>query len=458
MKKLVIVGLLIAAAGGGWYWQASRVSAQPTIVTQPLTRGSIVEAVSATGTLEAVETVQIGTQVSGIVSRLYADFNSIVKKGQLLAKLDPQLIQTQIEQQEANVARAAADVERLKVNLADSRQKLERSQALASKGLIPQSDLDAATLDVRNFEAQVRSADAGVTQARAQLNNSRVSLRYTTITSPIDGIVISRNVDQGQTVAASMNAPTLYVIANDLTRMQVVASIDESDVGRIRPGQAVSFQVDAFPSDAFSGTVSQVRLQPSVVQNVVTYSAVISAANGELKLKPGMTANVTVEVARRDNVLRVPNAALRFRPTPAMFAALQQAAPEDGRPAAGSAPRAVPAVDTTAGASAISLRKASATSIDSLFPPLSVEDVKGSAWALTNNQLERVSLRLGISDGTFTEVLNDGDVTADARVVTSIATTARTQSGPASGGTSPLLGSQPRPRPAPAGPASGGRL
>ena len=330
MKKLILFVVVLALAGGGFYYYKVKTSkVEPTVMTQPLSRGDVVETVGATGTLEAVETVDVGTQVSGVVRELHADFNTIVKKGQIIAKLDPQLIETQIEQQTANVRRAEADLDRLKVALADAKQKLDRAQQMSKKQLIPQTELETAEVNVRSAEAQIKSSEASLTQAQAQLNNQKVNLAYTTIVAPIDGIVISRNVDQGQTVAASMNAPTLYVIAADLTKMQVLANIDEADVGRMRPGQRVTFRVDAFPTDTFVGEVEQVRLQPAVVQNVVTYSTVIAVPNLELKLKPGMTAQVNIEIARRNNVLRIPNAATRFRPTPEMFQVLNQAVPPE---------------------------------------------------------------------------------------------------------------------------------
>src|SRR5688572_26116407 len=330
MKKLILFVVVVALIGGGYYWYRVRnARPEPTVMTQPLSRGDVVDSVGATGTLEAVETVEIGTQVSGVVQELHADFNSIVKKGQVIARLDPQLIQTQIEQQTANVQRAEADLARLEVALADAKQKLDRAQQMSAKQLIPKTDLETAEVNVRSAEAQIKSSEASLTQARAQLNNQKVNLAYTTIVAPIDGIIISRNVDQGQTVQSSMNAPTLYVIAADLTKMQVLANIDEADVGRMRPGQRVTFRVDAFPTDTFVGSVAQVRLQPAVVQNVVTYSTVISVPNPELKLKPGMTANVNIEIARRNGVLRVPNAATRFRPTTEMFQVLNQAVPPE---------------------------------------------------------------------------------------------------------------------------------
>jgi HlyD family secretion protein len=330
MKKLILIVLVLVVVGvglGAYYMR--RNGPEPQITTVQMSRGDIVDTVGATGTLEAVTTVEVGTQVSGVVEDLYADFNSIVRKGQIIAKLDPSLIQTQIEQNSANVIRAQADLDRFRVALADAQVKLNRAKELTARNLIPRTELETADVNVKSAEAQIRSSQAALTQARANLNQQTVNLQHTVIKAPIDGIVISRNVDPGQTVAASMSAPTLYVIAADLTQMQVLANIDEADVGRMRPGQTVRFRVDAYPTDEFIGSVQQVRLQPAVVQNVVTYSTVISVPNPELKLKPGMTANVNIEVARRNNVLRVPNAALRFRPTEAIFAALNQPVPPE---------------------------------------------------------------------------------------------------------------------------------
>jgi HlyD family secretion protein len=257
----------------------------------------------------------------------------------VLARLDPSLFQTQIEQARANLIRAQADVERLKVSLDDSRVKLNRARELSGRQLLPRSDLDSAEVTVRAAEAQLKSAEAQVTQAQASLNQNEVNLQNTVIVAPIDGLVISRSVDVGQTVAASMQAPTLFLLAADLTKMQVVANLDESDVGRIRPKQRVTFRVDAYPSDDFIGTVSQVRLEPKVQQNVVTYATVIDVPNNELKLKPGMTANVNIEIARSANVLRVPSAALRFRPTNDIYTALGQTPPSPGGRGDGPAPR-----------------------------------------------------------------------------------------------------------------------
>ncbi len=332
MRKilLLLVAAIIVGGGAYGYYRYTQKAVPPTITTARVTQGDLAETVGATGALQAVTTVQVGTQVSGTIQELNADFNSLVRKGQVLARLDPSLIQSQIEQARANLIRAEADLERLRVSLDDARTKLARAKELSEKKLIAQTELEAAEVAVRSAEAQLRSQEAGVTQSQASLRQNQVNLAHTVIESPIDGLVISRNVDVGQTVAASMSAPTLFVLAADLTKMQVLASLDESDVGRIRPGQTVRFRVDAYPTDEFTGSVTQVRLQPTTIQNVVTYQTVIDVPNPELKLKPGMTANVNIEIARRSNVLRVPNAALRFRPTAEIFAALGQTPPPGG--------------------------------------------------------------------------------------------------------------------------------
>jgi len=344
MKKLVPLVVLLAVAGGGgyWYYRYEKKPAPPTVTTAAITRGDIVETVGATGTLQAVTTVQVGSQVSGNISYLGADYNSLVKKGQVLARLDPSLFEAQTQQSRANLAQARAnnakaqsDLERNRVQLIDAQQKFNRAKELSARSLLPQSDLDSAKIAVDTAQATVQSqqstviqTQAAISQAEAAVNQNQVNLEHTVITAPIDGLVISRSVDVGQTVAASMQAPTLFVLAADLTKMQVVANLDESDVGRIRPNQTVTFRVDAYPTDTFRGTVSQVRLEPKVQQNVVTYATVIDVPNADLRLKPGMTANVNVEISRANNALRIPNAALRFRPSNDVFTAFGQTPPE----------------------------------------------------------------------------------------------------------------------------------
>ena len=344
MKRASIVFLIVAVigVGTGAYYKL-RSGAELQVNTSPATRGDIVDTVGATGTLQAVTTVQVGSQVSGNISWLGADFNSIVKKGQVIARLDPSLFQAQLQQAKANLAQAQAnlakaqsDLDRTKVGLVDAQQKYTRAKELAARNLLPQSDLDAAKIAVDTAQAQLASqqatvtqSQAGVNQSEATVNQNQVNVDHTIIAAPIDGIVTQRSVDVGQTVAASMQAPTLFIIAADLTKMQVNANIDEADVGRIRPGQTVTFRVDAYPTEDFQGTVTQIRLQPVVVQNVTTYGTIIDVPNPDLKLKPGMTANLKVQIAKRTDVLRVPNAALRFRPSADVFAALNQPVPPE---------------------------------------------------------------------------------------------------------------------------------
>jgi HlyD family secretion protein len=351
MKKAIVALVLVAVVGGGFYaWYSRRDRVEVQVTTTPLTRGDVVDSVGATGTLQAVTTVQVGSQVSGNIQWLGADFNSIVKKGQVIARLDPSLFDAQLNQVQANLAQARAnltkarsELDRARVQLTDAQQKYARAKELASQQLLPASELDAAkiavdsaTASLASQQATVAQVQAAVTQSEASVNQSRVNRDHTIIQAPIDGIVTQRSVDVGQTVAASMSAPTLFVIAADLTEMQVNANIDEADVGRIRPGQRVSFRVDAYPTDDFVGVVTQIRLQPVVLQNVTTYGTVITVPNRELKLKPGMTANVKIEIAKRTNALRIPNAALRFRPTAEVFAALNQEVPPELTATAGA--------------------------------------------------------------------------------------------------------------------------
>ena len=314
------IGAVVAAVGAGIYYYRSDVAAEaPTLNTAEVTQGDVIATVEATGTLEAVTTVEVGTQVSGTIKTLGADFNSKVRKGEIVAQLDSSLFETQVAQEQATVSRLRAEVERARVQAADAKVKLGRARELSEKELIARSDLDAAESTANAADASVKSAEAQLVQAQASLNQSQVNLSHTIIRAPIDGVVIARNVNVGQTVAASMQAPTLFIIANNLTEMQVNASVDESDIGKIQMHQPVRFRVDAYPNETFSGVVSQVRLQPMVEQNVVSYVTVIDVPNRDLKLKPGMTAAVTIETARADDVIKVPNAALRFRPTDDVF-------------------------------------------------------------------------------------------------------------------------------------------
>ncbi len=372
MKKLrPILIILIAVGAGGAVFYAKRGDKEPSVTTLPISRGTIIDGVRATGTLQAVTSVTVGAQVSGIVQDLPTDFNDIVKKGQVIARLDPSILQTQLETAKANLVNAEANLERQKVALEDAQVKYKRAQELDAKQLSTRVDLENAQVTVKSADAQLKSTQSQIVQAQAAVSKAEVDIDHTVITAPIDGIIIKRSVDRGQTVNAGMSAPELFIIAADLTKMQVNANIDETDVGRMRPGQDVNFTVDAYPTDTFRGTVKQVRLNPTTVQNVVTYSTVIDVPNPELKLKPGMTANVTIQIARRDNVMRIPNAAIRFRPSKDMFDSLNQAMPPElergfggrgkngggrngGGPGGAAGASGVPGVSGAAGASGAS--------------------------------------------------------------------------------------------------------
>ncbi len=391
-RLLLIVGVVAAVTVTAAAYYRTEKGDAPRYVTATATRGEVVQKVEATGTLAAVTTVQVGTQISGTIKALHADYNSRVKQGQVIAELEPSLLQTQVEQARASLSRLEADAERARVDVEDTATKLRRAKELWAQQLIPRTDLETAEANARQAEAAVKSAEAQVAQARAGLSQNQVNLAHAVITSPIDGVVISRSVDVGQTVAASMQAPTLFVIAKDLREMQVNASIDEADIGRIAVGQPVTFKVDAYPADEFSGRVAQVRLEPKVDSNVVSYITVIEVPNQELKLKPGMTANVTVEIARADDVLRVPSAALRFRP------------------GGGSA------------------RNGSAD-------PGPRAEIGGRVFVLANGQLAPVRVQPGVSDGTMTAIV-DGALSEGAQVVTAAVAQTQASAPPTS---SPLI-------------------
>jgi HlyD family secretion protein len=358
-KAKTIVGVLaiIGVGAGIAYWTLGRdKSPKTSLIRGKVDRGNVRVSVTATGTLEAVHTVQVGSQISGQVSALHADYNSKVHKGQLLAEIDPRTLQSQLLSEQASSASvdarmksAQADLINQQANLvqvqanlkvaqvSDENNKLlyERAKQLMAKGLVAQSDLDVARTNAESSSAKVEQAQAAVLQAdaqirakqasieqvksdiagaKAQLDRAQINLDLTKIYSPVDGVVISRSVDLGQTVAASLSAPVLFLIAEDLTRMHVKANIDEADIGKITPDVRASFTVDAYPNDVFIGHISEVRLEPSTVQNVVTYGVIIDVDNSQLKLKPGMTTNLTLVVDEHTDVLTVPNAALRFNP------------------------------------------------------------------------------------------------------------------------------------------------
>lgn len=303
MKKLYLYILIaIVVLGTAGYFVFSGTAAKAVKYrTEKANRGSIILTVRATGTVNPVRTVEVGSQVSGTIAKLFVDYNSVVKKGQIVAIIDSTFLYSSVKVAQANVDRANA-------SLSNSKRVFERDQDLIKHSLISQADLDAA-------QATYEADAATVKQTQATFDGTMTNLRYAVIRAPIDGVVIERDVDVGQTVAASLQAPKLFVIAEDLQNMQVEASVDEADIGQIRDGEPVSFTVDAYPDDPFRGRVSQIRLAPVTVQNVVTYTVIIDVPNPDLKLRPGMTATVSMLVDRRDNAIRIPALALRFQPS-----------------------------------------------------------------------------------------------------------------------------------------------
>ena len=499
-KKLIIGGGIMAAVvlAGFYFWGDS--SSTPQYMTARIERGNLRNTVTATGTLQAVTTVQVGSQASGTISALYADFNSVVKKGQVIAQLDPAVPKAQVDQARANLenaraslaqARAAvvnsragvtdaqaknlaakstvqnnqagvsgaeANVAVLKAQQDDALSLLKQQESLLKAGVIAQRDYDVAMTayktaeakynqavsqlsqaklteqssssagiaqsqatveqsqaQVQQAQAQVQQAQAQVQQSQAALSLAEVNLSHTTITSPIDGIVVSRDVNVGQTVAASLSAPTLFTIANDLTQMQVIANIDQADIGLVEQAKSVKFSVDAFPGKDFDGKIAEMRLNPTNVQNVVTYNVVINVENPEQKLKPGMTANLTITIDERNNVLKVPNSALRFVPSAGSGSG------SGGGQGQGQGQGRRRQQGDNAGQNAGQNAQASN------FAPASAPVLPGQVrvvWVLgQNNKPERRRITVGLSDGASTEVvdgeLNEGDMVITGQTLSS---------------------------------------
>jgi len=316
MRRLLLV-IAVAVLVGGALVGVSRLrgerAATPWVVT-PVDRGAITAHVTATGTVNPVKTVQVGTYVSGPIQAPYADFNTPVRRGQLLARIDPRPFQVKVDAAAADLANARARLEKDRADLALKAVTLRRTRDLRGGGIVSESDLDLAVSQERQARAQLDLDAADIQTAEAKVREAEVNLAYADISSPVDGVVVARNVDVGQTVAATFQTPTLFLVAEDLSKMEVSASVSESDIGAVAVGQDVSFTVDAYPSSTFAGRVTEVRNAPVTVQNVVTYDVLVRVDNSDLRLKPGMTANVTIATATRPDVLRVVTSALRFRP------------------------------------------------------------------------------------------------------------------------------------------------
>jgi HlyD family secretion protein len=382
---------LVVAAGAALAWGFLRRSSDPRLdlVTAPTTRRDINATVTATGTIAPIVNVVVGTQVSGRIQTLSADYNDRVKKGQVLAQIEPSSFKARVDQAEAQVTKARATV-------TDADTTFRRIQQLVKDRIGSQSDLDAARTKLLEANADRKQAEANLSQARVDLANTR-------ILSPIDGVVISRNVEEGQTVAASLQAPTLFTIADDLKKLQIIANVDEADVGQVAEGQEVVFTVDAFPQSTFRGAVRLIRNSPENVQGVVTYGSVIQVDNTDQRLRPGMTANVTILVARKKMALAVPNAALRFRP-PESFRKKVSEAEEDSHGEAKKGKRLKSHV---------------------------------TIWRLKNGTPEPARIKIGITDGAYTEV-KDGLEERDLVVVRTRSGETPAQKAPAAGGKSPV--------------------
>lgn len=364
MKKLskvwLVVAVVIIVAIVAWALSGGKKEEQITFDTAAVAPANIMNSITATGTIEPVTSVTVGTQVSGIVSKLYVDYNSVVKKGQVIAELDKTNLMSQLNSAKTQLATAQSQLNYQTTNF-------NRYKTLYQKGLVAADDFDNAKLSYTQAKEQVASAKEEV--QRAQTN-----LGYATITSPIDGIVLSKSVEEGQTVAASFSTPELFTIAQDLTNMQVVANVDEADIGDVKEGERVSFTVDAYPDDTFEGTVNQVRQEATTTNNVVTYEVVISAPNADLKLKPGLTANVTIYTAERKGVLSVPSKALRFTPQKETVGKMK-------------------IVDQTGNA-------------------------KNKIWTIEGNSIVAHKVNIGMTDGTNTQILNG--ISAGVKVVTGL--------------------------------------
>ena len=312
MRKILKLLLLLAVFGVGIFYFTRSHEEKSSYVTKRLTKGDITETITASGTINPISTVNIGTQVSGTISEIYVDYNTNVSKGQLLAQIDPALFEATVAQRQAALDIAKAEVEVEKNDLAYNKKNLERIKKLNRSKYSTDKDLELAQRDYDNSVAQIALKEAQVEQAAAALNSAKIDLHYTKIISPVDGIVVSKEVEVGQTVAASFQTPTLFNVADDLTKMQIEASVVEADIAKVKEGQTVEFSVDSYPDEKFYGIVTQVRNNPITTSNVVTYEVIIEIDNRDLKLKPGMTANVDIITSERQNVWLGPNKALRF--------------------------------------------------------------------------------------------------------------------------------------------------
>lgn len=372
-KVWILVAIVVVLAVGAFLLSGNKKKEQVQFNTAEVAPANIVNTVTATGTIEPVTSVTVGTQVSGIVSKLYVDYNSVVKKGQVIAELDKSNLISELNSAKANLEQAKASLASAESSLSYQAANFRRNKTLYQKGLISGNDYESARLSYQTAMASVSSARDQVSAAREQVKKAQTNLGYATITSPIDGIVLSKSVEEGQTVAASFSTPTLFTIAKDLTNMQVVADVDEADIGDVRVGERVTFTVDAYPDNTFSGTVKQVRQEATTTNNVVTYSVVISTPNADLKLKPGLTATVTIYTQENKGVLSVPSKALRFTPE-----------------------------KETVGGMKIK----------------DIANAKNKVWTIEGNTVVAHRVNIGMTDGSHTQILSG--ISRGAKVITGI--------------------------------------
>lgn len=372
-KVWILVAIVVVLAVVAFLLSGNKKKEQVQFNTAEVAPANIVNTVTATGTIEPVTSVTVGTQVSGIVSKLYVDYNSVVKKGQVIAELDKSNLISELNSAKANLEQAKASLASAESSLSYQAANFRRNKTLYQKGLISGNDYESARLSCQTAMASVSSARDQVSAAREQVKKAQTNLGYATITSPIDGIVLSKSVEEGQTVAASFSTPTLFTIAKDLTNMQVVADVDEADIGDVKVGERVTFTVDAYPDNTFSGTVKQVRQEATTTNNVVTYSVVISAPNADLKLKPGLTATVTIYTQENKGVLSVPSKALRFTPE-----------------------------KETVGGMKIK----------------DIANAKNKVWTIEGNTVVAHRVNIGMTDGSHTQILSG--ISRGAKVITGI--------------------------------------
>ena len=426
VKKSAVLLVVIALAGAYVRSRDRAGDDRPSVQQAPVSTGTVVQSVKAIGTLQTLRTVQVGSQVSGTIKALYADFNSVVQKDQIVAELDSTLLEVQVAIQQANIARQENDLEQQRVQLDNDLRNLERTQTEADKGLVSRQQLDTIRLQVATRRAQIASAEKQEVQAQAQLNQARLNVSYCTIRSPIDGVVINRFVDVGQAVQASANTPRFFTIATELTTLKMTAGVDEADIGRIRRHMPVTFTVESSRGETFSGEVEAVRLNAQRQDSVVTYPVWINVPNADLRLRPSMTATVQIIVGSVPDVRRVPNDALKFRPKSEAYTWLGLASPPAARAGGARVPRPEMVTDDTSPRAADLERADDAdVKIDDLFPDVPRLINPGQVWiydegaADPSARLRAVAVRTGLTDGELTEIVS-GDLQPGQQVITAV--------------------------------------